>query len=80
MELKNKDGRLTRYGLACGHIERKESEYEGDNYRSVTLKMDGSVLLVNCYNRELNIRESFGTNKIKDARRVYARKCREYAL
>lgn len=47
MELLNARGRLTRYGLACGYIERTETPKH-----FITLLMDGSTILVKIYNRE----------------------------
>ena len=46
MELMNARGRLTRYGLSCGYVERTETPYH-----FITLMMDGSTILVKVYDR-----------------------------
>lgn len=45
--LLTRSGRLTRYALACGYIERVVGPKV-----IITLLMDGSVVLVRVYNRE----------------------------
>lgn len=79
-----KRGRLNRYALACGYIERAESDSNHMEFRSVQLCMDGSVIYVRCYRRfdadSQPRREQFSTNKIGDARLVFSQKLKEYQL
>lgn len=72
-------GRLNRYALACGYIERAESEMDGE-YRSVVLEMSGSVIQVKTYIRSSGYRGQFGTNKITIARKVFAQECSRYGV
>lgn len=51
MELLNARGRLTRYGLSCGYVERTETPYH-----FITLMMEGSTILVQVYDRILQIK------------------------
>lgn len=48
MQLLSARGRLTRYGLACGYIERTETPYH-----FITLMMEGSTILVKVHDRTM---------------------------
>jgi hypothetical protein len=90
------NGRLTRYALACGYVERKESDYEMPDYRSVELAMQGSAIVVKVYQRAAKgvapyqaangcaccygQRAQFTTQSLTDARRVYRNQCIELGL
>ena len=74
-------GRLNRYALACGYIERAESiDLYTPDFHSVTLDMAGSRIRVRTYQREANAHEEFLTNHLPEARRMYAAKIRELGL
>ncbi len=67
-----KRGRLNRYGLACGYIEKTETKVG-----SCSLYMDGSVIHVTLFNRDTNHRRQFSTHLVKEARKVYSTVRRE---
>jgi len=71
-----KQGRLNRYALACGYVERAESDYSLETYRSVELSMSGSVIHVLTYERMGPRRKQFCTNNMKQARAVFAEQCK----
>lgn len=75
-QLKTKTGRLTRYALACGYIERTEYRVDTNDFAVVTLCMSGSTILVKTYTRSDSHRSEFTTQRMKIARTVYARECR----
>ncbi len=79
MELKTKSGRLTRYGLACGYIERRQSP-DNDTFRVVTLEMSGSVLHVNTYQRETGERRQLSTRLMSVARKVFSQERRRLGI
>lgn len=60
-QLLTKSGRLTRYALACGYIERVESPKV-----FITLLMDGSAILVRVYNRETRDRFQCRVGSMKE--------------
>lgn len=63
--LHNKSGTLTRYGLACGYMEKKAS-LKNDDY--LTLSLD-CIYHVKGYKQKIRIWESFDT--LTAARQFY---------
>lgn len=49
MNPKTKAGRLTRYGLACGYIERAERSNSVGESWTATLLMEGSVVRIDTF-------------------------------
>lgn len=63
-----KRGRLNRYALACGYVERVATPVETADFKSVTLNMEGSVIHVFVYKRETGRRSQFSTHLLKRLR------------
>lgn len=59
-------GKLTRYALACGYIEKTETPTH-----FITLMMDGSVVMVRTYNRESGERGQTNCRTMRDAYKAY---------
>ena len=78
MKLQTKSGRLTRYALSCGYVERSERDYGTIDYHSVTLRMDCSVIQVLTYSR--GRASQFTARNIKEARRVFSEQLRAHGL
>lgn len=75
-----KHGRLTRYALACGYVERVATPANMDDFKSVTLIMEGSVIQVFVYERRTGRRSQFSTQSIAEARRVFSSQLKEFGL
>ena len=73
MKTHTKKGRLTRYGLACGYVERVETDTKSPDFRSVELGMSGSVLYIRTYERAIDTRRQLTTNRITIARLAFKR-------
>lgn len=66
MQLLTKQGKLTRYAMACGYIEKTETPKH-----FITLMMDGSVIMVRTYNRESGERGQTNCRTARDGYRAY---------
>lgn len=66
MKLLDKRGRLTRYGLSCGYVERFETPYF-----FLTLLMKGSTIFVRLYNRETGGRSESDCKTVREAYKLF---------
>lgn len=74
MQLLTKQGRLTRYAMACGYIEKTETP----RY-FITLLMDGSAIMVRTYNRETGDRGQVNCRTAREGYKAYNTLRRELA-
>ena len=74
MKLLDSRGKLTRYAMACGYIERTETPQH-----FVTLLMDGSVIMVRTYNRETGERGQANCRTTREGYSAYNALRRKYA-
>lgn len=65
MQLLTKQGKLTRYAMACGYIEKTETPTH-----FINLMMDGSVIMVRTYNRETGSKGQASCRTARDGYRV----------
>ena len=76
MQLRTKQGRLTRYGLACGY--REKTVYgAGYSHRVVILEMEHHVITVRTWVWDTCTRWQRSVATVRKARRLYAAKCKE---
>lgn len=64
--LLTKNGKLTRYAMACGYIEKTETPTH-----FITLMMDGNTITVRTYNRETRERGQCNCSTAKEGYRMY---------
>ena len=65
-QLLTKQGKLTRYALACGYIEKTETPKH-----FITLMMDGSTIMVRAYDRETRERGQCNCRTAKEGYKMY---------
>lgn len=66
-KIQTKRGRITRYGLACGYVERSDA----DEYR-VSLWSEHGVLHVRAHDFKTGVRQLWhSTTDLREARRVF---------
>lgn len=75
-----KDGKLTRYALACGYEERRDADFDDPTFRMVRLYMDGSTILVSVYQRATGTREQFNARTMRQAYAMFNRQCKRLGL
>ena len=76
MELKTKRNRLTRYGLACGYIEKATN-----GIKTATLLMEGSHVRIDVYDKSTGKRSSMpGSPNMKEARYRFQYLIKKYHL